>query len=145
MSDEVKLSAVEIQKEESRQLRGTIAEELSPDIECFSGANTGYLKHHGTYQQDNRDERGGDADRDADPGPPDEPGQHVAAELVGAEPGAMGEGRQEAVRRGGDVGIGERQDGGEERDAHDSDDDGEADDGEPVAAEPGPGGGAAGK
>ena len=60
MSDEVKLSAVEIQKEESRQLRGTIAEELSPDIECFTGANAGFLKHHGTYQQDNRDERGGD-------------------------------------------------------------------------------------
>lgn len=57
MSDEVKLSAVEIQKEESRQLRGTIAEELSPDVECFTGANAGFLKHHGTYQQDDRDGR----------------------------------------------------------------------------------------
>lgn len=57
MSDEVKLSKVEIQKEESRQLRGTIAQELSPDVEAFSGANIGYLKHHGTYQQDDRDAR----------------------------------------------------------------------------------------
>ncbi|MEZ5860699.1 MAG: hypothetical protein R3D28_17265 [Geminicoccaceae bacterium] len=76
---------------------------------------------------------------------PDEPGQHVAAELVGAEPVRHGRRAAGGGSPGGDVGIGERQDGGEERDAHDSDDDGEADDGEPVAAEPGPGGGAAGK
>ena len=57
MSEEVKLSNVEIEKENSRQFRGTIAEELSPDVECFTGGNIGFLKHHGTYQQDNRDER----------------------------------------------------------------------------------------
>lgn len=57
MSEEVKLSKVEIQKEESRQFRGTILEELSPDVVCFTGANGGFLKHHGTYQQDNRDGR----------------------------------------------------------------------------------------
>jgi len=58
MSEEVKLSKVEIQKRDSQQLRGTIAEELSPETECFSGTNVGFLKHHGTYQQDNRDARG---------------------------------------------------------------------------------------
>ena len=58
MSEEVKLSKVEIQKRDSQQLRGTIADELAPETECFSGANVGFLKHHGTYQQDNRDARG---------------------------------------------------------------------------------------
>jgi sulfite reductase (ferredoxin) len=57
MSDDA-LSKVEIQKRESQQLRGTIAEELDPSIDCFSGGNVGFLKHHGTYQQDNRDARG---------------------------------------------------------------------------------------
>ena len=59
MSSEDNLSKVEIQKRDSQQLRGTIAEELAPETECFSGANVGFLKHHGTYQQDNRDARGG--------------------------------------------------------------------------------------
>lgn len=58
MSEDVKLSKVEIEKRESQQLRGTILEELAPETECFSGSNIGYLKHHGTYQQDNRDDRG---------------------------------------------------------------------------------------
>jgi sulfite reductase (ferredoxin) len=58
MSDEVKVSKVEIQKSESRQLRGTIAEQLDPANECFTAENVGFLKHHGTYQQDNRDDRG---------------------------------------------------------------------------------------
>lgn len=62
MSEEVKVSKVEIQKAGSRQLRGTIAEELDPALDCFSGENTGFLKHHGTYQQDNRDDRGGKAE-----------------------------------------------------------------------------------
>ena len=59
MSEEAKVSKVEVEKAGSRQLRGTIAEELDPSTECFSGGNIGFLKHHGTYQQDNRDERGG--------------------------------------------------------------------------------------
>ena len=59
MSEEAKVSKVEVEKVGSRQLRGTIAEELDPSTECFSGGNIGFLKHHGTYQQDNRDERGG--------------------------------------------------------------------------------------
>jgi len=59
MSEEVKLSKVEFLKAESRQLRGTIAEELDPGLECFSEGNANLLKHHGTYQQDNRDTRSG--------------------------------------------------------------------------------------
>ena len=57
MSEEAKVSKVEVEKAGSRQLRGTIAEELDPSMECFSGGNVGFLKHHGTYQQDNRDDR----------------------------------------------------------------------------------------
>jgi sulfite reductase beta subunit-like hemoprotein len=51
------LSKVEGIKEESRYLRGTIAEELAQDTEKFSGDNTQLLKFHGTYQQHNRDAR----------------------------------------------------------------------------------------
>ncbi|MBM81171.1 MAG: NADPH-dependent assimilatory sulfite reductase hemoprotein subunit [Planctomycetaceae bacterium] len=57
MSDE-KVSKLEILKEGSRQLRGTIAEELTNGEENFSGDSAQLLKHHGTYQQDNRDMRG---------------------------------------------------------------------------------------
>ena len=58
MSDEVKLDKTEYVKQESRQLRGTIAEELADDqLDHFSGDNAGLLKHHGLYQQDNRDAR----------------------------------------------------------------------------------------
>lgn len=52
-----KLSKLEILKEGSHQLRGTIAEELQNDNDEFSGDSTQLLKHHGTYQQDNRDLR----------------------------------------------------------------------------------------
>ncbi|MFG0332723.1 MAG: NADPH-dependent assimilatory sulfite reductase hemoprotein subunit [Maioricimonas sp. JB049] len=59
MSETIKLSKVEGIKEESRQLRGTIAEELVNGEDHFSGDAIQLLKHHGTYQQDDRDQRGG--------------------------------------------------------------------------------------
>ncbi|WP_339733098.1 NADPH-dependent assimilatory sulfite reductase hemoprotein subunit [uncultured Gimesia sp.] len=52
-----KLSKLELLKEGSRQLRGTIAEELLNDSDEFTGDSTQLLKHHGTYQQDDRDLR----------------------------------------------------------------------------------------
>ena len=54
---EAKLSPVETLKEQSNYLRGTIAQELQDGSDCFSKGSTQLLKHHGTYQQDNRDER----------------------------------------------------------------------------------------
>jgi sulfite reductase (ferredoxin) len=54
---EAKLSPVETLKEQSNYLRGTIARELRDGSECFSKGSSQLLKHHGTYQQDNRDER----------------------------------------------------------------------------------------
>ena len=54
---ETKLSPVETLKEQSNYLRGTIAEELQDGSECFSKGSNQLLKHHGSYQQDNRDER----------------------------------------------------------------------------------------
>ena len=58
MPDEVKLDKTEFVKQESRQLRGTIADELlEEDVDHFSKDNAGLLKHHGLYQQDNRDAR----------------------------------------------------------------------------------------
>ncbi|MEW4527692.1 NADPH-dependent assimilatory sulfite reductase hemoprotein subunit [Maioricimonas sp. JC845] len=59
MSEPVKLSKVEGIKEASRQLRGTIADELVNGEDHFSGDAIQLLKHHGTYQQDDRDQRGG--------------------------------------------------------------------------------------
>ena len=56
MSEEVKRSKVEIVKENSRQLRGTLAEELQHDHE-FCGDSEHLLKNHGIYQQDDRDHR----------------------------------------------------------------------------------------
>ena len=50
-------SKVEYIKEESRGLRGSIAEELVDDSDHVSDASTKLLKFHGTYQQDNRDSR----------------------------------------------------------------------------------------
>ncbi|MBI5153679.1 NADPH-dependent assimilatory sulfite reductase hemoprotein subunit [Candidatus Poribacteria bacterium] len=52
-----KPSANEVLKEASRGLRGTIAEELTPSLEAFTEDSGNLLKHHGTYQQDNRDAR----------------------------------------------------------------------------------------
>ena len=63
MGDKPKLSAVEKIKSESRHLRGTIAEELSNDDPAFGKASEQLIKHHGFYQQDDRDRRGA---KDAD-------------------------------------------------------------------------------
>src|SRR5438128_4900388 len=52
-----KRSAVEATKESSRQLRGTIAEELATDSDHFGEADKHLLKFHGTYQQEDRDAR----------------------------------------------------------------------------------------
>src|SRR5438128_2927372 len=52
-----KLSAVETIKENSRQLRGTIGEELVKDTDHFSDQDKQLLKFHGTYQQEDRDAR----------------------------------------------------------------------------------------
>lgn len=57
MSEEAKLSKLEHLKEQSRQLRGTIAEELLNDAEDFTDDADKLLKHHGTYLQDDRDDR----------------------------------------------------------------------------------------
>ncbi len=57
MSDEVKLSKLEHLKEGSRQLRGTIPEELLNEEPSFSGDASQLLKHHGSYMQDDRDAR----------------------------------------------------------------------------------------
>src|SRR5262249_18756918 len=50
-------SGVEVIKENSRQLRGTIALELIDDSDKFSDANKQLLKFHGSYQQEDRDTR----------------------------------------------------------------------------------------
>jgi sulfite reductase (ferredoxin) len=52
-----KLSPVEIAKAGSNYLRGTIAEELRDSNDFVSKASTQLLKHHGTYQQDDRERR----------------------------------------------------------------------------------------
>lgn len=57
MSEEMKLSKVELLKEASHQLRGTLAEELQNDKPEFSDDASTLLKHHGSYLQDDRDAR----------------------------------------------------------------------------------------
>ena len=57
MSEEMKLSKVELLKEASHQLRGTLAEELLNDRPEFSDDAATLLKHHGSYLQDDRDTR----------------------------------------------------------------------------------------
>ena len=57
MSDTQKLSKVELLKESSQQLRGTLAEELLNDRPEFSDDAATLLKHHGSYLQDDRDTR----------------------------------------------------------------------------------------
>ena len=57
LDPEAKKSKLEPLKEASRQLRGTIQEEMDEDIDHFSGDAIQLLKHHGSYQQDNRDLR----------------------------------------------------------------------------------------
>ena len=58
MPDEVKLHKLEGTKENSQQLRGTIADELLDGTDTFTEDAKQLLKHHGTYLQDNRDTRG---------------------------------------------------------------------------------------
>src|SRR5512143_2957468 len=50
-------SPVERIKAGSRHLRGRIAEELAEPTEHFSEETAQVLKHHGMYQQDDRDRR----------------------------------------------------------------------------------------
>lgn len=54
---EVKRSKLEILKLESRQLRGTIPDELLNDEPTFSADASQLMKHHGSYIQDDRDVR----------------------------------------------------------------------------------------
>jgi sulfite reductase (ferredoxin) len=54
---EEKKSPVEVFKTQSNYLRGQIAEELRDGNDFFGKSSIQLLKHHGTYQQDNRDER----------------------------------------------------------------------------------------
>ncbi len=55
--DSAKRSGVEIAKENSRYLRGTIAEVLSSDADHLDDADKNLLKFHGSYQQEDRDAR----------------------------------------------------------------------------------------
>src|SRR5579872_7114211 len=50
-------SAVELQKENSRFLRGGIADDLAKEVDHFGEADKNLLKFHGTYQQEDRDAR----------------------------------------------------------------------------------------
>ncbi len=59
MAETKEMKGPELLKLNSRQLRGTIAEELAGDADHLSKDAAGLLKFHGSYQQDNRDERGG--------------------------------------------------------------------------------------
>jgi sulfite reductase (ferredoxin) len=56
-TDTPKLSPLESIKEGSNFLKGTIDEEIAGPIDHFDKSNIQLLKFHGTYQQDNRDER----------------------------------------------------------------------------------------
>ncbi|MBA3482523.1 MAG: NADPH-dependent assimilatory sulfite reductase hemoprotein subunit, partial [Pirellulales bacterium] len=55
-----KLSPVEGFKSDSQYLLGPIAQELVDGTDHVGKESIQLLKHHGTYQQDNRDDRGGD-------------------------------------------------------------------------------------
>ncbi len=59
MSDQQtkKTTPVEAAKAASDYLRGTISQELGDDNDSFSKASSLLLKHHGTYQQDDRESR----------------------------------------------------------------------------------------
>jgi sulfite reductase beta subunit-like hemoprotein len=60
-------SKVEEAKKNSKHLRGTIAETLASDAKSFEHDDMQLLKHHGIYQQDDRDVR--DANRAMGEGP----------------------------------------------------------------------------
>ncbi|HEX3727072.1 MAG TPA: NADPH-dependent assimilatory sulfite reductase hemoprotein subunit [Pirellulales bacterium] len=57
MTDQPKPSPVEVFKIESNHLRGDIAQELRDENDFFGKSSIQLLKHHGTYQQDDRDAR----------------------------------------------------------------------------------------
>ncbi len=57
MSDESKPSPVEVFKIQSNYLRGDISPELRDGHDFFGKSSIQLLKHHGTYQQDDRDAR----------------------------------------------------------------------------------------
>ena len=57
MDEGPKPSSVEGIKAGSNYLRGTIAEELANDEATFEDQTANLLKHHGMYQQDDRDRR----------------------------------------------------------------------------------------
>ncbi len=57
VANPAKRSAVELIKENSRFLRGTLAEELAKDSERFNDQDKQLIKFHGSYQQDDRDAR----------------------------------------------------------------------------------------
>ncbi len=59
MADPQKPSPVEVFKEQSQGLRGEIADELRDGNDFFGKGSVQLLKHHGTYQQDDRDARAG--------------------------------------------------------------------------------------
>ncbi len=52
-----KRSGVEVVKENSRALRGSIAAELAKDSDRFSDGDKNLIKFHGSYQQEDRDAR----------------------------------------------------------------------------------------
>ena len=56
-TDQEKLSPVEGIKEESNYLRGSIAAELRAETDKFEKSDIQLLKFHGTYQQDDREQR----------------------------------------------------------------------------------------
>ena len=64
MSEEKKLSAVEVTKADSQYLAGPIPDELIDGNDFFGSDSIQLLKHHGIYQQDNRDSRGGEGGKD---------------------------------------------------------------------------------
>jgi sulfite reductase (ferredoxin) len=57
MSNTEKLPKAEQTKVDSNYLLGTIGADLRSDESTFQSANAGLLKFHGTYQQDDRDQR----------------------------------------------------------------------------------------
>lgn len=67
MSSDNGLSPVERVKEESRGLRGSLADELAAGAGQFSEAGAQLLKFHGTYQQEDRDQRRQRRGTDAEP------------------------------------------------------------------------------
>ena len=56
-TDAPKLSPVELIKEGSNYLKGTIDTEIADSVDHFDKSNIQLLKFHGTYQQDDRDAR----------------------------------------------------------------------------------------